>query len=220
MNLLELIDKDLPPLKSSDTVEKALNWMHVFNVRHLPVLKDKTFVGVIEYEALKKILFTALPLSATDIRITRAHLYADQHFYNAFSFCANHKLEIVPVLGRNEEYIGVITVTGLLESFGRLRANVEGFSILVLSCPSRDYQLSKIVSIAESNGANIISIDVASQGEGGQVEITLRLENIDLSRIEAGFFRQGYIVTGVYRSSEPNSDMQDRYDSFMKYLDM
>ena len=41
MIAIDLINDGIPPLKHSDTAEKALNWMDEFKVSHLPVLKRR-----------------------------------------------------------------------------------------------------------------------------------------------------------------------------------
>ena len=47
MIAIDLINDEIPPLKHSDTAEKALNWMDEFKVSHLPVLKDGNYVGMV-----------------------------------------------------------------------------------------------------------------------------------------------------------------------------
>lgn len=218
MNLQQLINKELPPLKTTDTVAKALNWMQVFKVRQLPVLKEKTFIGVIEEEHLKKISDVNLPLAATDVKIVRSFMYNDQHYYGAFTFCTNNQLEIIPVLNRAGDYLGLITAASLIDCFAQIKWASDDCSIIVLECPMRDYLLSKIINIAESNGANVLSVDVNLMADGNTNEVTMRLNNIDLARIEAGFFRHDYKITASYSTALVNPDFQDRYDSLMKYL--
>ena len=41
MLVSDLITDEIPPLKLSDTVEMALDWMEQFKVSHLPVVDNK-----------------------------------------------------------------------------------------------------------------------------------------------------------------------------------
>ena len=45
MIALDLITDEIPPLKHSDSGERALRWMEEFKVEHLPVLKGETSAG-------------------------------------------------------------------------------------------------------------------------------------------------------------------------------
>ena len=47
MRAEELISEIIPPLKFSETGEKALNWMNEFRVSHLPVVAKNEYVGLI-----------------------------------------------------------------------------------------------------------------------------------------------------------------------------
>ena len=43
----ELITNDVPPIRSSETVEKALNWLDEFKVTHLAVVDGVEYQGLI-----------------------------------------------------------------------------------------------------------------------------------------------------------------------------
>jgi predicted transcriptional regulator len=50
MTAKELISPLIPPLKLSDSGDKALIWMHEFSVAYLPVVDKGKFVGLISEE--------------------------------------------------------------------------------------------------------------------------------------------------------------------------
>jgi len=43
----DLITDEIPPLKITDTVEMALDWMEQFKVSHLPVVKNRELIGLV-----------------------------------------------------------------------------------------------------------------------------------------------------------------------------
>src|SRR5258706_159543 len=47
MLIKALIKDTVPPIKFSDTIKKALNWMEEFHVNHLPVVDDKGYAGLL-----------------------------------------------------------------------------------------------------------------------------------------------------------------------------
>ena len=47
MKVEDLISEYIPPLKYTETGEKALNWMNEFRVSHLPVLQGNEYVGLV-----------------------------------------------------------------------------------------------------------------------------------------------------------------------------
>jgi acetoin utilization protein AcuB len=41
------ITDEIPPLKTTDTVEMALDWMEQFKVSHLAVVENKKLIGLV-----------------------------------------------------------------------------------------------------------------------------------------------------------------------------
>ena len=46
----ELITDLVPPLRTSDSVDRALHWMTEFRVNHLPIVNNRDFLGLISEE--------------------------------------------------------------------------------------------------------------------------------------------------------------------------
>ena len=43
----DLISDVIPALKTSDSGQKALYWMDIFRISHLPIVNNKDFLGLI-----------------------------------------------------------------------------------------------------------------------------------------------------------------------------
>ena len=80
--------------------------------------------------------------------------------------------------------------------------------------------LSKIAQIIESDGAHILSTSITSTLDPRIIELTVKVDRVDITRILASFYRLNYYVTGSYNQSEFAEDFKDRYDSLMNYLNI
>ena len=47
MKAIELIQNDIPPVRTNETIEKALNWMDEFKLNHIPVVNETEYVGLL-----------------------------------------------------------------------------------------------------------------------------------------------------------------------------
>jgi hypothetical protein len=56
--------------------------------------------------------------------------------------------------------------------------------------------------------------------ENSLVEVTLKLNTNELSAIVAAFERYEYIVKGVHQEEEYTEDLKDRYDAFMRFMEV
>ena len=52
MKAIELLHNDVPPILPEESMEKALSWMDEFMVKHLPVVKDGKYLGLISDEMI------------------------------------------------------------------------------------------------------------------------------------------------------------------------
>ena len=89
-----------------------------------------------------------------------------------------------------------------------------------MEMPFKDYSMSHIAQVIESDGAHILSASVSSTRDQNMIEITLKVDKVDLSRILAAFYRLNYNVTSSFHQSEHSEDLQNRYEGLMNYLNM
>ena len=67
----ELIKDLIPPLKTSDTGLKALNWMEEFKVKHLPIVNKEDFLGLISEEDILSLNTPEEPLGNHALSLIR-----------------------------------------------------------------------------------------------------------------------------------------------------
>ena len=93
--------------------------------------------------------------------------------------------------------------------------------ILVLSMDLMDYSLAEISRYVEENNAKIISSTMVEDSlDKGKIKLTLKINQLDLSRIVATLERFGYRVIGRYQEDARDDDSKERLDMLMKYLNM
>ena len=156
----ELIKDIIPPLKTSDTGLKALDWMEEFKVTHLPIVNKEDFLGVISEDDILALNKPDEPIGNHSLSLMRQFIKEDQHIYEAIKLITKMKLSLVPVLDVNEHYLGVITLPDLVEAMATLTSVNSPGGIIMLELNINDYSLSEIAQIVESNGASILSLYV------------------------------------------------------------
>lgn len=220
MRAKELITEEIPPLTHTDTGEKALRWMDEFKVSHLPVLKNGNFVGVIsETDILDKmdlnetldVLFDHLP---------RPYVFEGAHIYEVLAKISEHRLSVMPVLDEQEHYIGCTTIFNLITLIANTGSIKEHGGIIVLEVNQVDYSMSQIGQIVESNNARILSSYIMSSPDSTKLEVTLKINQIELDRIIRTFERYDYVIKASYQKSSGDDDIQFRFDALMNYLNL
>lgn len=216
----ELIKDVIPPLRTSDTGLKALSWMEEFRVSHLPIVNNIKFLGLISYDDILSLNAPAEPLGNHTLSLNRPFVFENQNIYDVVKLVSRLGLTLTPVLSADEQYLGVITLPDLVSNFAAIESVQDPGGIIVLELNKNDYVLSEIAHIIESNDAKILSTFITSNPDSTKLELTLKINKIDLSRIIASFNRYNYVVKATYHESEHDIDLQERFDSFMNYLNI
>jgi len=216
----DLITDEIPPLKHTDTGETALKWMEEFKVSHLPVLKNTNFVGVVsESDILDRINVTDTLDKLFD-HLPRPYVKENAHVYEVLDTIANQNITIVPVLALDESYLGCTSIQHLMTVIANTMSFKEQGGVIVLEVNQVDYSLAQIAQIVESNDAKIMSVYITSPADSTKLEVTLKINTIELDRILRTFDRYDYIVTASFQKSQFEEDLKMRYEALMNYLNM
>jgi hypothetical protein len=216
----DLINQMIPPLKGSDDAHKAIVWMEEFRCNYMPVVTDGKLLGFLSEEIILETNDIEKLVKDFDLLGLNCYVHLDTHFYDILKVAADNKLQMVGVLDGNQNYCGVITVQDTLTSFAQTAAVQLPGGILVLSMNHIDYSLAEISRLIEENHAKILSSIVKEDPlDPGKIRLTLKINQIDMSRVVATLERFGYKVIGRYQETKPAGDEKDRIDMLLRYLD-
>ncbi len=215
-----LITDSIIPLKTSDTGADALSRMDDYKLSHFPIVNNEAYLGLISDEDIYAMNNFDEPLGDHQLSITKAYITQDQHIFEIIKSFVDMKLSLIPVLDLKNKYLGCITTTQLINNFSKIAAIENPGGVIVLEVSQNDYMLSEISQIIESNDAKVLSLCVVSNHDSTKLEITLKINKIDIQNILQTFNRYNYIVKASFTESDDFEDLKDRYDSFMNYLNI
>jgi acetoin utilization protein AcuB len=216
----DLISDSIPPLKTSDTVQKVLERMAEFRVNHLPIVNDQQILGLICENDLIEIPDGNVAIGELNLSLRNYSVYEDQHVYDVIRIVSELHLTLVPVIDRQQNYLGVVSLSTLTEYFASLTSIKEPGSIIVLEISNRDNSIAHVAQIVESENAQILSSYVKSYSDSTKLELTLKLNRTEISGIVASFLRYDYTVKATFNDVKSDEGTQDRYDQLMNYLDI
>lgn len=220
MRASTILSDQIPPLIHTDSGEKALFWMDEFQVNHLPVLKNGNFVGLVSETELLDQSDLTLSLDELFQHLPRPFAFADAHLFDLLQHFALFKLTVLPVLDRQENFLGVISALELLELLAQSSGLNETGSVLVLEMNANDYTLAQIAQIVESNQAKILNLFVNYLPDSTKIQVNLRINQQNLSAIIRTFERYDYQVLASFQDSNQPNELQERYQELMHYMSM
>lgn len=215
-----LITDGILPLKTSDTGRTALSWMEDFRVMHLPIVNSEGFLGLISEFDIYSFNDFDEAVGNHHLSLSKPYVFDFQHLYDVMSLMQQNQLTLIPVVDSHENYLGSITLQSLLDNFAlSLSVNDPG-GIIVLEMSAVDYSLSEISRIVESNDAKILSVFISTDPDSTQLDVTLKLNRIDMASVIQTFNRFEYTIKAAFNEQSDNNDLRERYDSLMNYLNI
>lgn len=220
MLVKELITDEIPPLKITDTGRKALQWMEEFKVAHLPVIDGTEYVGMISEADILDSNIPDQQLIKHPLTLNNPASIANQHIYDAIRMAAGMNLTVIPVVNEKHKYLGMVTVSNLIQNTNKIAAITEPGGILVLEMNVRDYSLTEVARIVESNDGKILSSYIRTLPGSDKMELTIKINREDLSGIIQTFERYNYNIIATFNETTHLEDLKNRFESFMKFINI
>lgn len=217
----DIINLMIPPLKATDDAHKAVIWMEEFRCNHLPVIGNNQLLGFISEDIILEANDIEKNLSEFELVGKTCVVNKESHFYEILKVAGDHKLQLVAVVNEVGEYEGVITVQDIMTSFAQTAAVQIPGGILILSLDLIDYSLAEISRLIEENNAKILSsIVVEDPLDNRKIKLTIKINQLDLTRIVATLERFEYKIIGRYQEDKKDFEDKDRIDMLMRYLNI
>lgn len=222
MLVAKAVNTNTRVLSDADTVAEALEHMDVLQLKSLPVISHTTqkLIGQIGYDTLREVANSERTLAELELD-EAIKIFNKQHLFHAIRLMLQYELRLLPVVNEEWEFEGIIRKQQVLESLGQMLNLTEYGSVITVELNRRDFTLSEIVQLIESEGGRILGITVETpNAEKTAYEISIKLNLQDVSRVASALRRYGYTILTEAESESYNVDLETRADELLKYLDM
>ncbi|MBE0637895.1 MAG: CBS domain-containing protein [Bacteroidales bacterium] len=210
----------IQPLRKSDKISKAMKLMDENKVTHLPVIDEKNYIGLISESELMATADDSGIIEPLCKALPRPFINDYEHFFNALKIMTEQRISVLPVLDEKKYYAGLITAPMLLTELAQTMSVNNPGGIIILEVNQNDYSMSEIARIAEANDAKILNAAVKSIPDSTRMEVTLKLNRMNLEPVMQTFVRYGYDISFYFGDNEKNETMlRERYDLLMRYLE-
>ncbi|HWB14596.1 MAG TPA: CBS domain-containing protein [Pirellulales bacterium] len=137
MNLAELFRSDVVTVSPDDSIAQAMHQMDQKNVGAVVVVRDRKVVGILTDRDVALALSVRGYTSATHVNdvMTRdvVTIWEDQGVFNATQYMQGHQVRRLPVINRDNELVGIVTLDDLVALLANELRNVTAAITPVLS---------------------------------------------------------------------------------------
>jgi len=220
MIIKELLSETIVPLNTTDTAAFALGIMDEFKISHLPIVQNLIFQGLISDTDIYNFNNIDEPVGNHILSLSHAYVYEHQHIYDAIKIFSTLYLSLLPVVTESNQYLGIITQADLIRHLAGIFGINNPGGVIILEINEKDYVLTEIAKIVESNDAKVLSLSITSFPDSTKLEVTLKLNRMDIESILQTFKRYNYSVKASFFENVNYESLKERFDSLMSYLNV
>lgn len=217
----DIVSNEIPVLKGSDSVQKALSLMSDLNVEQLPFVENNEFLSFFSEDFLFNFDDDTL-LSDIPMNQTLAIVGQNAHIYEILAVFTKQDFNMLAVVSDSNLFQGIILKANFLEVFiNKLGFNEQG-AILEISLKNKDYSLAEISRLIETENLKIISSYLTGDTTdlNNDLKLLLKLNKREISNIVNSLTRFGYEVLAYYNTEPVESLEKERFDQLMRYLNI
>jgi signal-transduction protein with cAMP-binding, CBS, and nucleotidyltransferase domain len=221
MIVSQILTDTIPNLSAEDSAQRALHYMEFFRLAHLPICDGRNYVGLVQDESILAVDQSEFRIKACELQLKNTFVYDYQHAYDALFLMSQYKLTLVAVVDEDMNFMGSISQADLINAISQMTSIDQSGSILVLKTGIRDYSLSEISQIVESNQVKILSSYIQTCPNQTHIRVTLKLNTNDLDAIKLTFERYSYTIEAVFSENKVLDEMyKSRLDEFLHYMNI
>ena len=220
MFIKEYISDDIPTLDKDRSFLFSMTLMDELKISCLPVVEGGVYKGLLPEDIVYELDLFSQSIRECEHLLKPISLTDDKTIFDALNIFVQEKTDLIPVIDNNERYLGVISQSGLLKALSNLTASEYEGRTLILTMNYNDLHISEIAKIIEDEDANIINLFVQPLPQSTEINVIIKINKIDLSRIEKSLQRHNYKIAFLLQNEEEDESLALKYDLFMKYLNL
>ena len=212
--MLSHLNYDLPVLRLTDSVAKALKTLRAQGVNALAVVDNKDFIGLISSEILSQALSPEQSLADLRSHFSTFRMEEEEDVLASLPWFDEPTLDVIAITNGEGSFRGYLTkneVGNLLLNSGL--ENKNGGIIRIPFQASRD-SLSTIIRIIEEENGFVV------RSFFQEPNVVLQVQTETFGKIISNLERHGIFIEKAFVFGEQLEVDQDRFDHLMRFIDL
>ena len=218
MNTQQYIINDIKPFEVTTKIKDVQNLFNQLTFSHILVKKKGEYLGCISENDVHSFDGNKL-LSDYLIALEYFFVRDNTNWLDILEAFALHNSNIMPVLGKDNKYLGYYELSDIMSLFNNTPFLNEVGGIIVVEKGIREYSFSEICQIIESNDVKILGV-IISKIENDNIQATIKIGNTGMNAIVQTFRRYNYNIISNHEEDKFLEDLKDRSKYLDRYLNI
>jgi len=187
MDLYNQLLNNLPVFEITETMSEVIGFFDQTTCSHVAITDGAFFLGMLSENDLASFEATK-PIS--DFKHTFEHFFVtnETSWLDVLEIFARNEANIMPVLDADKHILGYYDLSDIVGVFIATPFFTEPGGILVVETGSKDYSISEIGQIVESNNAKVLGAFI-TESLNDVVQVTIKISSENLNDISQTFRR-------------------------------
>lgn len=216
--LFSYLNKDIKPFNITDKILDTQDFFAELSYSHFPVMDNGVFIGSLSRDNAE-LLDSNATIADNRYELERFYVRESMVWLDVLEAFAQNETNITPVLNNNNEYVGYYELEDVVRFFHETPFLREDGGILIVQKELKEYSMSQIAQIVESNNARLLGLFI-SKVSGDLVEITIKTSESALNDIIQTFRRYDYEIISEHQEDSYLQNLKERSDYLDKYLNI
>ena len=216
--ITDYINKEVNPILVHDTVESVQDLFLEFPYSHFPVLEEGIYIGCASADDVE-LLDADRKISEFRYTFERFFVRNTMNWLDVLEVFAKNETNVVPILDETNTYIGYYEIADIIKCFHETPFLKEDGGVIVVEKGIREYSMSEIAQIVESNDARILGLFI-SFSDLEKVQVTIKISLRGMNEIIQTFRRYNYEIISEHQEDAYLNNLKERSDYLDKYLNM
>ncbi len=218
INIQDHILFALPVFEVGDTLGAVITFFEETHFSHVAVIEDGVFLGLLSENDLgcfePGTSIEEFRYQLETFSVTNETLWLD-----VLEKFARHEANLLPVLDEANRVLGYYDLNGIVALFIATPFFTEPGGILIISKGIKDYSMSEISQIVESNNSRLLGAFI-TDNQNDLIQVTLKVNGTNLNEVIQTFRRYGYTILSGTNDDQFMEDLKQRSDYLDKYLNV
>lgn len=184
---------------------------------HFPVVENGVFVGMLAESDLIHINDTTIKIAAIKHLLLFYKTTIPDNCIDLISLFAQHDTAILPIIDKENNYIGYFELNEIIHLFNTSPFFKEGSITLIIEKESNSYSMGEIAQIIEANNISLLGMYISKEKDN-KTKITLRIDTENANDVIQSLRRYDYQVLTENLDDLHLEKLKNRSDYLHKYL--
>jgi acetoin utilization protein AcuB len=190
--------KDPVTINPHASLKEAVEIMHKYSIRHLPVVEGAALLGMVTQSSIRQYFFPSVfeEFIVSDIMIINPiTIDVNASIDAAAKLLYQYKIGGLPVLEKRK-LVGIFTTTDVVAAFIEFLGLLHRTSRIDVTLSEKEGTLDDVISLIRKNGGEIISLVADAQPLKKKIYY-IRLEKGDVLEIAKALEEEGHKVVSI-----------------------